>query len=199
MKVVGEVKELEREAGETLSALLQIQERVEPRDVLGRFEEPFERLRGEFGKEYEELGLDEVVVAALTPLVRSSSPVRFSLILPKLTPSLHVFHLPSLSTASPPLAHLGPPLVPLLHRSLPSSPPPSLPPHLFLRTKQAPRRPIRGRRTTRRGEEAGEGEDDDELREFDVGGLGTENSVGYKVRPLSLFSTHSLFPSSLLS
>lgn len=154
MGVVKEVKEKEQEAGEVLSALLQLREEVSAEEVLGRFEEPFERLRDEFGKEYEELGLDEVVVAALTPLVRclliflrllplpprslrfspistnatdASDPPFPSLFLPSFFISSSFFAPPYPRAAPPPLDLLGPPPLPLLHRFLPPPPPPSLP------------------------------------------------------------------------
>ncbi|GAA5873748.1 hypothetical protein JCM8547_005938 [Rhodosporidiobolus lusitaniae] len=70
VEVCKEVKRVEEEVGELLRVLEMEGGGVSAEDVLGKFEEPFKRLEGEFGKEYEELGLDEVVVAALTPTLR---------------------------------------------------------------------------------------------------------------------------------
>jgi hypothetical protein len=44
-------------------------EAVKAEDVLSRFEDDFDLLLGEFAGEYEELGLDEVVVGAIAPIV----------------------------------------------------------------------------------------------------------------------------------
>ncbi|GAA6037203.1 hypothetical protein JCM8097_008617 [Rhodosporidiobolus ruineniae] len=72
VEVVETVKETAREAEELLR-VLESQggaDGVGPEDVLRKFEVPFERLLDEFAEEFVEMGLDEVVVAALTPILR---------------------------------------------------------------------------------------------------------------------------------
>ena len=69
MQCVERIRALEAGAMELLRALEQEGE-VDAEVVLGRFEDEFDRLLGEFASEYQELGLDEVVVGALAPLVR---------------------------------------------------------------------------------------------------------------------------------
>ncbi|GAA6003180.1 mRNA splicing protein SPP382 [Rhodotorula paludigena] len=71
VQCVERVRELESEAVELCRALEgQGDEAVKPEEVLGRFEDEFDRLLGEFAGEYEEMGLDEVVVGAITPVLR---------------------------------------------------------------------------------------------------------------------------------
>ncbi|GAA5967073.1 hypothetical protein JCM11641_000432 [Rhodosporidiobolus odoratus] len=71
MRHVKRVKEMGDEAAEVLGLLeSQGQGEIEPKEVLGRFEETFGELSAVYEREYEEMGLDEVVVAALTPLLR---------------------------------------------------------------------------------------------------------------------------------
>lgn len=67
---VERVREKEVEAMDLLRTLLaHSDEPVQAEDVLSRFEDDFDRLLGEFASEYEELGLDEVVVGAVAPIV----------------------------------------------------------------------------------------------------------------------------------
>lgn len=64
------VRTKEVEAMELLRTLeLHAEEAVRAEDVLSRFEDDFDLLLGEFAGEYEELGLDEVVVGAIAPIV----------------------------------------------------------------------------------------------------------------------------------
>lgn len=74
---VERVRTKEVEAMELLRTLeLHSEEAVKAEDVLSRFEDDFDLLLGEFAGEYEELGLDEVVVGAIAPIV-SFGHVRF--------------------------------------------------------------------------------------------------------------------------
>lgn len=68
---VERVRTKEVEAMELLRTLeLHAEEAVRAEDVLSRFEDDFDLLLGEFAGEYEELGLDEVVVGAIAPILR---------------------------------------------------------------------------------------------------------------------------------
>lgn len=71
MQCVERVRQKEGEAFELLRALQSQEDTVAPEAVLGRYEDDFDRLLGAFSQEYEELGLDEVVVAAIAPIVSS--------------------------------------------------------------------------------------------------------------------------------
>lgn len=68
---VERVREKEVEAMELVRTLElhAAEEAVEAEEVLSRFEDDFDQLLGEFAGEYEELGLDEVVVGAIAPIV----------------------------------------------------------------------------------------------------------------------------------
>ncbi|GAA6011278.1 hypothetical protein JCM10207_008285 [Rhodosporidiobolus poonsookiae] len=72
MKLVERVREQERQAGEVLRAMEggAAEGGVDPLEVLNGFEELFDALLGEYAAEYEQMRLDEVVVAALTPILR---------------------------------------------------------------------------------------------------------------------------------
>lgn len=68
---VERVRAIEGEAMELLRAL-EAQQDAQVADaeaVLGRFDDEFDRLLGDFAGEYDEMGLDEVVVGAIAPLV----------------------------------------------------------------------------------------------------------------------------------
>ncbi|GAA5905277.1 uncharacterized protein JCM6883_006345 [Sporobolomyces salmoneus] len=67
LSVVERVKEKETEAREVMSML---QEGEEMSQLLEKFEDEFDRLLGEFGEEYQEIKLDQVVVSAITPICR---------------------------------------------------------------------------------------------------------------------------------
>ncbi|GAA5976090.1 hypothetical protein JCM10908_005383 [Rhodotorula pacifica] len=70
---VERVREKEVEAMELLRTLEMHSDNEVPikaEDVLARFEDDFDQLLGEFANEYEELGLDEVVVGAIAPILR---------------------------------------------------------------------------------------------------------------------------------
>ncbi|GAA5822771.1 hypothetical protein JCM3770_003324, partial [Rhodotorula araucariae] len=69
MQCIERVRVLEGEAMDLVRALEQ-DGKVDADAVLGRFEDEFDRLLGEFAGEYQELGLDEVVVGAIAPLLR---------------------------------------------------------------------------------------------------------------------------------
>ncbi|GAA5884433.1 hypothetical protein JCM6882_005250 [Rhodosporidiobolus microsporus] len=72
VELVKRVREMEAEASEVLRALEMQAEGgvVDAKSVVGRFEGVFDQLLGEYAEEFEELGLDEVVVGALAPLLR---------------------------------------------------------------------------------------------------------------------------------
>ncbi|BGP14518.1 hypothetical protein JCM10213v2_002467 [Rhodosporidiobolus nylandii] len=68
-KVAQRVKEVAGEQAEVLKAMEGMGAQPSPEDLLKAFEEPLDELLG-FGAEYEELGLDELVVAGLAPILR---------------------------------------------------------------------------------------------------------------------------------
>lgn len=167
MEVVEEVKDVEREVADVLGALLMAEgSEVKVEDVLSKFEEPFDRLLGEFEMEYTEMGLDEVVVAASTPVVRPllflSLPVRSRFFLPKTEspPLLRCFSAP------PTLDPLGPPHLTLLHRPPTEAVPETFPHRLVVfcfRARRNGQRSVRGGRTVGGDKETGEGEEYESL------------------------------------
>ena len=70
MGCVERVRAIEVEAMDLVRALDATEEQVDAETVLGRFDGEFDRLLGDFAGEFEEMGLDEVVVGAVAPLVR---------------------------------------------------------------------------------------------------------------------------------
>jgi tuftelin-interacting protein 11 len=69
MVVVGRVKEKERDAVGLLGAAGG--EQLGPKVLLEPFVDEFDELLGQYPTEYEEMGLDEVVVGAIAPIVSS--------------------------------------------------------------------------------------------------------------------------------
>lgn len=139
---VERVRAIEGEAMELLRAL-EAQQDAQVADaeaVLGRFDDEFDRLLGDFAGEYDEMGLDEVVVGAIAPLVSHTvlSP-------PLPPPPGSKADCPS-DAAAPPVVVVGPPLVAVLHRSTAQAIPQALP-H---RPRRPPRR-VGQQRPARRG------------------------------------------------
>ncbi|GAA5836279.1 hypothetical protein JCM9279_002246, partial [Rhodotorula babjevae] len=70
MGCVERVRAIEGEAMDLVRALEATEAQVDAETVLGRFDDEFDRLLGDFAGESEEMGLDEVVVGAVAPLLR---------------------------------------------------------------------------------------------------------------------------------
>jgi tuftelin-interacting protein 11 len=70
MKVVASIKQREIELVEVMNAAVG---EVSPGDALSSFTDDFDELLGTYGEEYEDMKLDEVVVAAISPLVGTST------------------------------------------------------------------------------------------------------------------------------
>jgi len=102
MVVVGRVKEKERDAVGLLGAAGA--EQLGPKVLLEPFVDEFDELLGQYPNEYEEMGLDEVLVGAIAPIVSFTS-----------FPRVFRTKLTSLAVPSP-LPRLGSPLASLLRR-----------------------------------------------------------------------------------
>ena len=66
MVVVKRIQGREKEVSDLMSAAA---EEISPADALGGFMDDFDALLGTYADEYEEMRLDEVVVAAISPIV----------------------------------------------------------------------------------------------------------------------------------
>ena len=75
MVVVKRIQMREKEVSDVMGAAA---EEISPADALGGFMDDFDELLGTYADEYEEMRLDEAVVAAISPIVSFSFQFSFS-------------------------------------------------------------------------------------------------------------------------